>query len=148
MVKVYVLVLCLMVAASSAISVATRKSVVNKQKLRSILKLKASHKGEDRFSNPSDWVGLVATWEEDNGVRCLTSIHCYPGRYCSDWGWCQGTATSIPNRNVPPWRVTPCSSQASSVRTTISQGDTAKIAKACRQYRDGCGSRVPGCPSS
>lgn len=60
-----------------------------------------AHLGEDRFSNPSAWIGnrKGASYKVDESVwgnRCLSDLHCTGLRRCSYWGWCQDASFAGP----------------------------------------------------
>ena len=147
MVKVCAALLFVMLAVGSVVGLTTQKSATSKQRLSGILRLKSAHKGSDKFSDPWDWVGLSDTWEETNGMRCLGNRHCYPGRWCSDWGWCQGTATYTPINDRHPSRVLGCEQMKSTLQSNLRSSSVSQATKdlKCRQYYDGCGQRVAGC---
>ena len=146
MVKVCAALLFVMLAVGSVVGLTTQKSATSKQRLSGILRLKSAHKGSDQFSDPWDWVELADTFEVKNGHRCLGNQHCYQGRYCSYWGWCQGTPTFIPPSDEHPSRVLGCEQIKSTLLSILRSSDSqpTKDLK-CRQYFDGCGQRVAGC---
>ena len=85
--KTFIALLLAFIMLSSCVSAA-----VNKMK-------KTAHKGQDRFSDPALWQGLVTsiiTKEKQNGGRCLGDSYCDAPHRCSYWGWCQASSYGGP----------------------------------------------------
>ena len=107
--------------------------------------LKLAHKGEDKWSHPENWEDLVDDYEFLNGCRCHTDAQCSPGRWCSNWGWCQGTADYylIPNKRA--FVVTACSSSAGRIKYDSDIITAEELARRCKSYYAGCSVRLSQC---
>ena len=107
---------------------------------------RAAHKGEDKWSNPENWEGLVDDYESLNGSRCHTNAQCNPGRWCSLWGWCQGDTSYylVPGKRA--FVVSACSSAAGRIRIDQYKISAQELAYRCDSYYAGCPARIRECP--
>ena len=133
----------LMVLLAAGLSV-TAKII----RLNSARKAKAAHKGEDKWTNPSNWEGLVDDFEVINGHRCHTNAQCYPGRWCSLWGWCQGDATYYLVPGQRAFVVSVCGSAAGRIKFDKAILTPQELDLRCKNYNRGCPIRIPECPWS